>query len=144
MIIFDGKAVANEWKKQLNEKINKLPRLHIFSLVFQEDLPSMIYANLKKKDAESVGVEYEIVTLPISTTLGEVKELIVKAGSDSAVSAIIVQKPAKTLEPNSTWWQEIVSAIPLKKDVDGLRPDRVVFPATARAILSIFDIACEH
>ncbi len=144
MIIFDGKAVANEWKKRLKEKINKLPRLHIFSLVFQEDHPSMIYANLKKKDAELVRVEYEIVILPINTTLEKVKDLIVKAGADSAISAIIVQKPAKALEPNLTWWSEIVSTIPLKKDVDGLRQDRVVLPATARAVLSIFDIACEH
>lgn len=144
MIIFDGRAVANEQKKLLKEKISKLPQLRIFSLVFQEDHSSMIYANLKKKDAEWVGVQYEIVTLPIQTKLEKVKELIVKAGGDSAISAIIVQKPAKALEPNPMWWSEIVSAIPQKKDVDGLRPDRVVLPATARAILSIFDITCRQ
>lgn len=144
MIIFDGRAVANEQKKLLKEKISKLPQLRIFSLVFQEDYPSMIYANLKKKDAESVGVGYEIVTLPISTKLEEIKERLLQAGSDPAISAIIVQKPAKVLEPNLTWWSEIVSTIHQKKDVDGLRPDRIVLPATARAILSIFDIACEH
>ena len=144
MIIFDGRAIANEQKKLLKEKISKLPQLRIYSLVFQEDRPSMIYANLKKKDAEWVGVEYEIVTLPIRTKLEEVKELLVKAGGDSAISAIIVQKPAKTLEPNPTWWSQIVSMIPQKKDVDGLRPDRVVLPATARAVLSIFDTACKQ
>ncbi|MEK7458293.1 MAG: bifunctional 5,10-methylenetetrahydrofolate dehydrogenase/5,10-methenyltetrahydrofolate cyclohydrolase [Patescibacteria group bacterium] len=144
MMIFDGKAVAYERKKLLKEKISKLPHLRIYSLVFQEDHPSIIYANLKKKDAESVGVEYEIVILPISTTLEEVKERLLQAGADSTISAIIVQKPAKTLEPNPTWWSEIVSSIHQKKDVDGLRLDRVVLPATARAILSIFDSACEH
>lgn len=142
MIIFDGSSGAALRMNALKEQITKLPQLKIFSLVCQEDRPSMIYANLKKKDAENVGIAYEIRVATITTPVHDLIEIIHGAGVDTTVNGIIVQKPAKSLMPNDTWWTRLVSAIPAEKDVDGLTPQSKVMPATARAILEIFHDAC--
>ncbi|MBI5151030.1 MAG: bifunctional 5,10-methylenetetrahydrofolate dehydrogenase/5,10-methenyltetrahydrofolate cyclohydrolase [Candidatus Pacebacteria bacterium] len=142
MIIFDGSSGAALRMKALKEQLTKLPQLKIFSLVCQEDKPSMIYANLKKKDAESVGIGYEVRVVPINTPIQDLIEIIRGAGANTTVNGIIVQKPAKSLMPSDTWWTTVVSAIPPEKDVDGLTPQSRVMPATARAILEIFHDAC--
>ncbi len=141
-IIFDGKASAAARKLALKKVIFAMPPLKIYSLVFQEDAASVIYATLKQKDAEEVGIAYEIETLPIATPLKEVLAKLEKAAGRNDVTGIIVQKPMKSLEPNEEWWGQIVRVIPKRKDVDGLKSDEYVLPATARAILTILDDAC--
>jgi 5,10-methylene-tetrahydrofolate dehydrogenase/methenyl tetrahydrofolate cyclohydrolase len=141
MITFDGKEEAELRKEHVREKIKELPQLKIFALVFQEDQPSIIYTNLKKKDAESVGVGYEAVTLPIATPVTEIQRIIHEAVIREDIHGIIVQKPAKSLLPTVNWWQVILQPLIPEKDVDGLTPETTVLPATARAILTILDIA---
>jgi len=141
-ILFDGKLCAAEHKATLKKTLVSLPTLKIYSLVFAEDSASVTYASLKKKDAEEVGIAYEIETLPIATPIQEVVAKLERAAGKNEVTGIIVQKPQKSLEPNEEWWGRIVRAIPKRKDVDGLRSDEYVLPATARAILTILDDAC--
>jgi len=141
MMIFDGNAEATRRKTLLAEKVKKLPRLTIYSLVFQEDVPSTIYAHLKKKDAESIGVGYEVDMLSIATPAEEIIQHIEKANARVDIQGIIVQKPGKHLFPFQEWWSQIVSVIDPKKDVDGLTGKGAVVPATARAIVEILDSA---
>ncbi|HAV15316.1 MAG TPA: hypothetical protein DCX25_03225 [Candidatus Pacebacteria bacterium] len=141
MIIFDGNAEVTRRKTLLAEKVKKLPQLSIYSLVFQEDVPSTIYAHLKKKDAESIGVGYELDMLPIATPAKEIIQHITQANARADIQGIIVQKPGKHLFPFQEWWSQIVSVIDPKKDVDGLTGKGAVVPATARAILEILDTA---
>lgn len=144
MIIFDGKAEAKTRRERLAEKVNKLPQLTIFSLVFQEDMPSTIYTKLKKKDAQLVGIGYDDVYLPISTPVETIQKMIREAAAHEGVTGIIIQKPAKTLMPSDTWWGEVVSVLPPEKDVDGLTGRGKVLPATAQAILQILQIALKQ
>lgn len=142
LIIYDGKSAAAARKIKLKELVKKLPQLTIYSLVFQEDKASTIYASLKKKDAEEVGIRYVVETLPIATPIKDIIAKLEKAAGDDGITGIIVQKPIKSLEPTPEWWGQIVRAIPKRKDVDGLKSDEFVLPATARAILTILDDAC--
>lgn len=142
MIIYDGKSAAVSRKLALKKIVSSMQKMTIYSLVFQEDKASVIYAALKKKDAQEVGIVYEIETLPIATPLQEITAKIEKAAGNFSITGIIVQKPMKSLEPTEEWWGKIVRAIPKRKDVDGLKSDEFVLPATARAILTILDDAC--
>lgn len=142
MIIYDGKSAAAIRKAKLKELVKELPQLTIYSLVFQEDKASTIYASLKQKDAEEVGIRYVVESLPIATPIKEILTMLEKAAGNDSVTGIIVQKPMKSLEPSSEWWGKIVRVIPKRKDVDGLKSDEFVLPATARAILTILDDAC--
>lgn len=141
-IIFDGKAAAASRKLTFKKTVATMQKMTIYSLVFQEDTASVMYASLKKKDAEEVGIAYEIESLPIATPVKEVLVKLKKAAERNDVTGIIVQKPMKSLEPTEEWWGQIVRAIPKRKDVDGLKSDEFVLPATARAILTILDDAC--
>lgn len=144
-IIFDGKAEAARRKLLLKEKIQKIPHLHVFSLVFQEDQPSIIYSNLKKMDAAELGIEYEVVVIPIATPMSEIHAILQKAALNANIQGIITQKPEKQLIPIPVWWKEVVSVIPPEKDMDGLVQEKSgVLPATARAIVAIFDEAIKQ
>jgi methylenetetrahydrofolate dehydrogenase (NADP+)/methenyltetrahydrofolate cyclohydrolase len=141
MMIFDGKAEASRRKATLVQKFNNITQLKIFSLVFQEDQPSIIYTALKKKDAESVGVAYDDVYLPIATPIPKIQRLVLDAVARNDVQGMIIQKPAKSLMLSADWWREVVAELDPKKDVDGLTGKSAVLPATARAILEILKIA---
>lgn len=108
----------------------------LWSLAFSEDLAGMKYAELKARDAESLGVEYRRVTLSLSQPWQVVRALVEEAAEDPGVQAIIVQKPSKDLLPSERW-DEVCGLIPPEKDVDGLTPRARVRPATARAVMAI-------
>lgn len=141
MIIFNGNAQAARRKETLKEKLKKLPQLHLFALVFQEDEPSIMYTKLKKKDAEELGILYTYMVLPIATPLKNIGDVLSAASDDPSIHGIIVQKPMKRMMPSPEWWSAVVSTIPAEKDVDGLTEHTRVLPATARAILEVVRIA---
>ena len=137
MIIFDGKAYARERMHILKARgIFETQKTKMWSLAFLEDSTGIKYAELKAKDADFLGIEYEQSTISLSESIEKIQEIVQKAGEDATIQGIIIQKPAKELISDKVWSQ-LVSIIPLKKDVDGLRLDSVLLPATARAIAMI-------
>lgn len=143
MIIFDGKAEAKKRKEALKKTINKIPQLHLFALVFQEDESSIIYTKLKKKDAEELGIQYTSELISIHTPIEKIISMIDKVGKDVEVQGIIIQKPTKQMMPSQKWWDTLVSHIPAKKDIDGLCKGSLVLPATAKAIIEILTLALD-
>ncbi|HKY74048.1 MAG TPA: bifunctional 5,10-methylenetetrahydrofolate dehydrogenase/5,10-methenyltetrahydrofolate cyclohydrolase [Patescibacteria group bacterium] len=137
MLTFNGVAEAVTRKYELQKRLQTLPKLGIFSLVFSEDEPSKTYAKLKQKDAASLGISYEIQELSVQSPLQAISTTIQQAAERPDITGIIVQKPAKSLEPTPEWWETVVLSIPKEKDVDGLTKDRLVLPATAKAIMEI-------
>ncbi|HAU98850.1 MAG: Bifunctional protein FolD [Microgenomates group bacterium GW2011_GWF2_45_18] len=149
MILFDGKYEAFSRKPALREFFGDWEHNHkkkptIFSLVFREDEASMVYARLKQKDAEEVGVVYQLEIRSIEDPVEKVSPIIVRASAEKSIQGIIIQKPPKTLIPSQDWWDSLISKIARGKDVDGLRSDSLVVPATARGILEILRIASKE
>jgi methylenetetrahydrofolate dehydrogenase (NADP+)/methenyltetrahydrofolate cyclohydrolase len=150
MILFDGKARAKEKKARLKEIILQQFAAHpisIFSLVFAEDEPSMIYARLKQKDAMEIGIDYRIKVCSLHDPYKQLAEILTDESNKKSTTGMIIQKPSKTLLTEFAFedsWQRLVDLIPSHKDVDGLTGRGPVLPATAAAILEILDIALEN
>jgi len=141
--IFDGKEFARRKEKLLRGKVNKLLKLGIkpklVSILVGDDPASLLYLNLKKKRAEAVGAEVEVLKLPRDVAMNRFIATIKKANNDQNVHGIMVQLPLPRNLRHET--KDLINAIVPEKDVDGLRDDSPFVPAAVRAILSIIDEA---
>lgn len=144
-------------------------KITIASVLFTEDAGSQLYTQLKKEAAQRVGIEYALYPFSLQGKSEAVVEKIRELNTDPSVTGIIIQKPWQrtwqkvTLvdgEPKDvrqayqTWWHYLTSSLTLRKDVDGLHPEtlaaikagtwraqKLVMPATARAVLEILQLA---
>lgn len=116
-------------KKVLNLKVK--PK--IVSVLVGEDPASELYTRLKREAAERAQIEFVVYRQKDKTNLVEVvKELAQK------YDGVMIQLPIVGLSGNGL--KEVLSAIPLEKDIDGLRwEESKIKPASVRAILSIVD-----
>lgn len=111
-MIIDGKALAVERAEALKVKVAALPRKPKLAIVLVGDDPSSrIYANLKLKKAQELGIDAEI-----------------RQDINTDADGIIVQLPGG---------ENLVDEIPPEKDVDGLTGRSGYLPATVLAILKI-------
>lgn len=138
-MIFDGKAFASEIEAQVHRKgRNLVKKPKIVSVMVGSDPASVLYTKLKKAAAERVGVQFEIVKLDARLQTPDVRKTIEKLGNDENVTGVMIQLPVPNLQGQTL--QDVLTGIPLAKDVDGLRwEESGIVPATVRAILMIID-----
>lgn len=133
-MIFDGKAFARGIENQVAVKVSKMvnkPR--IVSVLIGNNPASVLYTKLKKKSAERVGIEFEV--------RHDIENLEIIAKRED-VTGVMVQLPLPGHTPQET--EEVIKAIPLEKDVDGLRwEESGIKPATVRAVLAILERIAE-
>lgn len=149
-MIFDGKKFAIEKEVKLRNKLrsDSKIKLKLVSILIGENPESELYVNLKKKAAERVGIEMEILRFEIEIKIEKIVEQINKLNSDSLVHGIMVQLPLP--EKYQERKEEILGAIEPRKDVDCLTPENLglvmmgkprFLPATVRAVLEILNLA---
>ena len=141
----------------------------IAAVLFREDSGSVLYTDLKREMAENLGIGYQVYEYSLKDDISQAVKQIKQLNRDSAITGIIVQKPwlnlwieARKLETEegkaqfTQWWQQLVTAIDLAKDVDGLHPLTLeaisddtwqekgrVLPATCKAVLALLKSAFE-
>ena len=127
-IIFDGRVFAEEKIKKLDKEVAKLKNRGIHpklaSILVGDDPASRLYVSLKKKAAERVGIELEIID-----SIDEISRL----NKDEDVHGIMIQMPLPGELAGRT--KEIINSIAPHKDVDGLREDSPFVHPTAMAVL---------
>lgn len=139
--IFNGKIFAAEKEVVLKEQVVNLknsgivPRL--ISILVGDDEGSKIYLNLKKKAAERVGADLEIINLSSDASIKTVKETIEKYNQDNSVNGIMIQLPLPdNLKVNQ---YEIINIINPTKDVDGMREDSQFTTPVVKAVMEIIN-----
>ncbi len=119
-MILLGKPIAQKVKEDLKIffEQNWVARKKVKIFLFSEDKPSKVYVNLKKKFAQEVGLEADIVYRPDITFFEEAYKLIDEANKDSQIIWIIIQLPLnKHLQP---FRSRILTSVAPLKDIDGL------------------------
>lgn len=134
-MLFDGREFAKKKKVELANKLAQLERkLSIKSILVGDDPASVLYTKLKKVVAEEVGVEYKVLNFHASVSVQELTREIETTSEDG----VMIQLPLPGALENEVG--RVIRAIPLIKDVDGLRwEESGVKPATVRAVISIMD-----
>jgi methylenetetrahydrofolate dehydrogenase (NADP+) / methenyltetrahydrofolate cyclohydrolase len=130
-IIFDGRMYAAKIEQEVREKVAKMPRKpKLVSILDPNDVGSVVYTNIKKKKAESLGILFESYQLPVDSY-----QLINQLNNDENVDGIMIQLPFSDSD-------NLIKLIDPKKDVDGLREGSEFMPATVRAVMEILNFAC--
>jgi len=136
-MLFDGRALACKIEEKVREAVKEKDRPpRLASLLVGSDPASELYTRLKQEAARRVGIEFEVIkfTNPERKLGGEME----KIGEREDVDGVMVQLPLPGLTRAEQ--TRVVQAIPLTKDVDGLRwEESGIVPATVRAILTILE-----
>lgn len=115
--IINGKKLAETLELELKEKIKKSnasPKL--VAVQIGNDGASIVYLRKKKELASRLGIEFQLIKMEEKEELNTVINTIQKVCDDDDVHGIIIQLPLPKHLPTD----QILSLIPVEKDVDGL------------------------
>jgi len=135
-MIIDGSQVAKEIEQELEKKVSKLAlQPKIVSILVGEDPASLLYSHLKEKAAERVGIKFKIVRVA-SADKTDLINLVHEVSERSEVTGVMLQLPIPNISGDEL--TQVISTIPLNKDVDGMRwMESGVMPATVRAVTTL-------
>lgn len=114
-MLIDGKAIASDIFRELKNEISHLghaPHLTIFSCA--PSLPSQKYVALKKKKAEDIGIQINVIELPEDISTEDMISTI--QGSFMQTDGVVVQLPL----PDLIDTDKVLAAIPPQLDVDAV------------------------
>ena len=119
----EGATLANKIKGEVKEEASyylKEKKLTPFlvGILVGEHRASKIYLRTKKRTCEELGLRSEILTFPEDIEASSLKAEIESLGRREDVDGILVQLPL----PPGFSAQEMITAIPPEKDVDGFHP----------------------
>ena len=144
--ILDGKKLREKLLADLKQKIDGFqikPTLVV--ILVGENPASKIYVNNKKKTAEELGINSQVINYPANISEKELLSKIEELNNDKNVTAILVQLPL----PEHISKENVIKAIAPAKDVDGFTPynfgklfsgeEPTVYPCTPKGILLLLD-----
>lgn len=120
--LLKGKPLADKIKEQTKKEVEELKSKGIepFLVAVQvgENAASKFYTDNQRKNAEQLGIRYELRELPAETTQEELIKYIEGLNADKAVSGIILQMPLPAhIEAREVQWK-----IAFEKDIEGITP----------------------
>lgn len=143
--LLEGKTIAAKIKEDLKKEIEALKQKpKLVSIQVGENPASAVYIKAQKKNAENLGIEYELKTLEIGVIqdilIAEIKGL----NQDKGVSGIIVQLPL----PKGIDHRFVMNAVSPEKDAEGMHPENLghvllgdakLAPCTAQAAMELIE-----
>jgi len=149
--IIDGKAVAKEIKQQLAAEAAAMRAaghpVRLVAVQVGHDDASEYYTKMQARQAQAVGIDYQLFEIPAESSQDEVVGQVLKLDSDSSVSGLILQMPL----PKHINAAAVQLAISPEKDVEGMHPENlgrlltgggVVAPCTPMAAMELLGRAC--
>ena len=144
--ILDGKKLREKILDELKLKVESFTQKPSLVVILVGENPaSKIYVNNKKKTAQNLGINSEVINYPSDITEQELLDKIEELNNDKNVTAILVQLPL----PSHISKENVINAISPSKDVDGFTPynfgklfsglEPVVYPCTPKGILLLLD-----
>lgn len=148
-ILLEGKSIAGEIKESVRKDVEALkaksgraPKL--LAIQIGENASSAVYVKAQKKNAENLGIEYELRVLPDTISQAEAEKLILSANGDIKVTAIILQLPV----PKGIDAKRLSNLIAPEKDAEGMHPQNLgrillgnykIGPCTAMAVMELLE-----
>lgn len=143
--LLKGKPIADKIKENLKSQISKFtsaPKL--VALQIGENQVSEVYIKNQKKQAELLGIEYELKRLQVPVTQRDIEAVISELNKDEKVTAVIVQLPL----PKHINAKALVNLINPLKDAEGMHPANLgklllgtysIGPCTAMGIMKLLE-----
>ena len=124
--LIDGKAVAEQIKKELAAEVKKMIQggrkaPHLAAILVGHDGGSEAYVASKVKNCEEIGLRSSLVRFDESVTEQVLLDKVHELNTDEDVDGLIVQMPL----PKHISAQRVIEAIDYRKDVDDFHPINV-------------------
>ena len=120
-------------KAKIRDLVLSMPRKPKLVIVqINEDEASYAYIRGKLKDAADLGIDAELIKLPLETSQEELLKKIDELNHNDSVDGFIVQMPL----PRQINEETVKLAIAPSKDVDGFHPLSKLDPCTPRGIMN--------
>lgn len=124
-VIIDGKAIAQNVRKEVAEQVKELNAKGIspcLAVILVGNNPASVsYVTGKQKALAEAGMTDKSVHLPEDTSEEELIKLIERLNKDNTINGILVQLPL----PKHINEDRVITAITPEKDVDGFHPVNV-------------------
>ncbi len=149
MQIIDGKAVADEIKKEIALEMEailasgkKIP--HLVAILVGNNGSSETYVANKVKSCEELGFKSSLLRFPPTITESELLAEVIKVNENDDMDGLIVQLPL----PNHINPDKVMETISPRKDVDGFHPINIgrmakglpaYISATPQGVLDLLD-----
>ena len=130
MTIKEYVAFRKEEIKKYVASLEVKPTLAIVQM--NEDAASNAYVKGKLKDANELGVNAELIKVPMDTSEEELLNLIDRCNKNPSIDGFIVQMPL----PKHINEETIKLAVSPNKDVDGFHPLSKLNPCTPQGIIN--------
>lgn len=126
MTIIDGKAVAEQIKKEIAEEVSRIvadggKRPHLAAILVGHDGGSETYVASKVKACEACGFKSTLIRFEDTVCEQELLDKVQELNDDDDVDGFIVQLPL----PKHISEDKVIEAIDYRKDVDGFHPINV-------------------
>ena len=144
--ILDGKKLREKLLAGLKQKIDGFQTKPTLVVILVGENPaSKIYVNNKKKTAEELGINSQVINYPADISEKELLTKIEELNNDSEVTAILVQLPL----PKHINKDKVAESISPKKDIDCFNPENVgrlvqglepyFYPVTPQGVMMLID-----
>ncbi len=126
MTIIDGKAIAEQIKKEIAEEVKQIiaaggKRPHLAAVLVGHDGGSETYVASKVKACEACGFKSTLIRFEDTISEQELLDKVHELNEDDDVDGFIVQLPL----PKHISEDKVIEAIDYRKDVDGFHPINV-------------------
>ena len=116
-LLLDGNLLRDQIVVNVRNEVATLSSVPCLATVLiGDDGPSQVYVRNKHRQAQLAGLKSRNETLPSTASQSEAEALVRQLAQDQSVSGIIVQQPV----PKHLDGEQLLSLIPVDKDVDGL------------------------
>ena len=130
MIVKEYVKERKEEIKQLVSSLSKKPCIAIVQV--NEDAGSNAYVKGKLKDALELGIQADLIKLPLDISEEDLLKKIDELNNDDIHDGFIVQMPL----PKQINEEKVKLAVSPKKDVDGFHPLSSLSPCTPKGIMN--------
>ena len=127
------KEYVKQRKEEIKELVLKMERKPSIAIVqVNEDAGSNAYVKGKLKDAAELGINADLIKLPLDISEEELLKVIDELNNDNVHDGFIVQMPL----PKQINEDKVKLAVSPKKDVDGFHPLSPLSPCTPKGIMN--------
>ena len=141
--IIDGIALAERVKQDVAARVRALPRpVHLVAILVGATPGGELYAQRQGDACRTLGIEYDLVSLPDDVTQKDVKREIRRLNDDAGVTGIMMHLPL----PAHLDAPRLQYEIDVVKDVEGVNPANigyvvyghtVIAPCTALSVIEL-------
>lgn len=114
-MLLDGKTASLDIKQQLKEQFDNLSCKATLAVIFFNDPSSMSYLKGRKKIADEMGVDLQVISIEDDVDEDKLESIIKDLNDDNNIDGIMVDRPL----PKRFNEVKILSLINPNKDIDG-------------------------